>query len=215
MLNVDAFPFGTFVDASKNARAPAMADVAPQPSDPTHVAGLNSTWTVWHVRKDYTVVDLDSFSTVRGFWGRCDGLGGPHAWKTPCNLAVFRDGVRPLWEDPANDGGATATLCVARKRAAEWPALWTELMMCLVGETHDDADVVLGLLVGLRPGGIRANVWLRRASDAVYARIAAVLATAAGRGLSGPGVVEVRSHASLKGRQAHKVRPLASVPCRG
>lgn len=45
------------------------------------------------------------FSTVEGFWVCYCHLARPSALPSPTDLHLFKDGIRPLWEDSANCNG--------------------------------------------------------------------------------------------------------------
>lgn len=166
---------------------------APAPdlsSGPHH---LQNQWTVWeHVEvksKNASAAynagmkQLLSFTTVEDFWrwfnnypkpsqiffdGRNKKMlmreGEPEG-KCINSLSVFKKGIRPEWEDPANRSGAE--WCLRRvSDLATLDGYWENLMLGVIGETMDNDDEICGLrVVDKSKNGrcdFRVELWLRR-----------------------------------------------------
>lgn len=55
---------------------------------------------------DQNLKIVASFDTVQSFWSVYTHLVRPNDLTGHCDLHVFKSGIKPLWEDPANrDGG--------------------------------------------------------------------------------------------------------------
>jgi len=91
--------------------------------------------------------------------------------------SLFRDDVRPVWEDPSNVGGVTLTLR-GTTRDMNAAQLWADLVMdCVRGA---EADGVVGVQIVQKPSRgtmlfLRAEVWVRANAD--LTRVHAWLAT--------------------------------------
>lgn len=97
------------------------------------------------------------------------------AGKPVTGVSLFREGVRPEWEDPANAGGTTLALRSMLSPAQAGDA-WATLCAGAAGETL--GEDVLGVVVAQKRNSRQAcllkfEVWLRRGSDA--ARITRLL----------------------------------------
>lgn len=112
---------------------------------------------------------LGRFDTVEGFWQLFSVIARAEAVPGSADVMLFRDGIRPLWEDPANKGGGKWTL---RMRKGGAGAVWEELVLALVGETLDATADVTGASLSIRHNDLSLSVWHRTAdSDAVMARL--------------------------------------------
>lgn len=80
--------------------------------------------------------------------------------------SLFRDGIRPEWEHPANEGGVTLFFRSVLT-SAQAVQLWTDLVVeCVRGAVPDG---VVGVLVSKRPANngnvfIKSEVWTRGGS---------------------------------------------------
>ena len=79
----------------------------------------------------------------------CLGLGS--------DLAVFRAGLTPDWEDKGNIGGGRL---VVRRERGELDESWLAVLFCLIGEHAGAADQVNGVVASVRSNGDRVAVWL-------------------------------------------------------
>ena len=67
---------------------------------------------------------LGSFSSVQEFWALYSHIHGPNELPKDTTLHVFKQGIKPVWEDTSNKSGGK---CVARLpkglSARGWEAL--------------------------------------------------------------------------------------------
>ncbi|CAM0872388.1 unnamed protein product [Alopecurus aequalis] len=102
------------------------------------------------------------FSTVESFWVCYCHLARPSALPSPTDLHLFKEGVRPLWEDPANRNGGK---WIIRFKKAVSGRFWEDLVLVLVGDQLDYSDDVCGLVLSCRFNEDILSVWNRNASD--------------------------------------------------
>uniref|UniRef100_A0AC34FYJ1 EIF-4F 25 kDa subunit n=1 Tax=Panagrolaimus sp. ES5 TaxID=591445 RepID=A0AC34FYJ1_9BILA len=76
---------------------------------------------------------------------------------------LFREGIKPMWEDPSNiKGGRWLTQIERTKRAERLDNCWLELMMALVGEQFSNlGSNVCGAVVNVRQKGDKVALWTR------------------------------------------------------
>ncbi|TIB78288.1 hypothetical protein E3Q23_00831 [Wallemia mellicola] len=104
---------------------------------------------------------IQEMKTVEDFcrvWNWCKP---PSKLERHSNYHFFKDGIKPLWEDPANSHGGKWVIIV---RNSHWllDRCWSWLVMGLVGEEIDDDDLITGAVVSTRPRGDRIQVWTRQ-----------------------------------------------------
>lgn len=76
---------------------------------------------------------------------------------------LFKQGVRPEWEDEQNMNGGKWAYQFKDKRAVAIDDLWLHVMLAAIGETleADDVKEVMGVVVNVRRGFFRIGVWTR------------------------------------------------------
>eukprot|EP00275_Glaucocystis_incrassata_P000364 EC118935.1.p1 GENE.EC118935.1~~EC118935.1.p1 ORF type:complete len:150 (+),score=8.64 EC118935.1:51-452(+) len=81
------------------------------------------------------------------------------------NLHLFKDGIKPMWEDPGNRRGGKLVLTVKVTEKGSLDKYWEDLVLALVGETLDPADEVCGAVVSIRKQVFRIALWHRDATN--------------------------------------------------
>lgn len=76
---------------------------------------------------------------------------------------LFKEGVRPEWEDPQNKHGGKWSYQYKDKRNVDIDSLWLHVMLAAIGETLEEEDdgEVMGVVVNVRKGFYRIGVWTR------------------------------------------------------
>lgn len=127
---------------------------------------LNSTWSIWAQKKPKVPTGnwhegtscVGSFNTIEGFWAMYSHLVRPDALGTSISLMVFRDGIKPLWEDPENKAGGRF---VTRIRKTGSQVIWETLLLSLIGEFLEDSTEFTGIVLGVRYHEISLALWTR------------------------------------------------------
>ncbi|KAJ0480580.1 putative translation Initiation factor eIF-4e, eukaryotic translation initiation factor 4E (eIF-4E) [Helianthus annuus] len=96
------------------------------------------------------------FSTVEGFWVCYCHLARPSSLPSPTDLHLFKQGIRPLWEDAANCNGGKWIIRFKRL---------SQDVLALVGDQLDYSDNICGIVLSIRFNEDILSVWNRNASD--------------------------------------------------
>ncbi|KAG8942799.1 hypothetical protein FRC04_003494 [Tulasnella sp. 424] len=107
---------------------------------------------------------VGDFNTVEDFCRLFNWLKPPSQLEKNSNYHLFKDGIKPMWEDPANAQGGKWVLTM-RSNPELVDRCWTWLTMALVGEELDERDEVCGAVVSLRAKIDRIQLWLRTKDD--------------------------------------------------
>jgi len=148
---------------------------------------LGDQWTLWldnggvrRTKEDYEkgTVEVRTVKTAREFWKCWNQLArlmaplrqrserderGVEATEK-CNICVFRKGIRPSWEDPANTSGGSWTLKVPRSVS---DSVATTVVCEVIGGQVPIKPVVpgeepiCGVFIRVRPNVIAIDVWNR------------------------------------------------------
>lgn len=85
-----------------------------------------------------------------------------------CDYSMFKQGIRPMWEDNQNKAGGRWLINLEKKqRATDLDNFWLEILLCMIGEAFDEySDDVCGAVVNIRPKGDKLGVWTSNADSA-------------------------------------------------
>ncbi|XP_021679986.2 eukaryotic translation initiation factor NCBP isoform X2 [Hevea brasiliensis] len=99
---------------------------------------------------------------VEGFWVCYCHLARPSSLPSPTDLHLFKEGIRPLWEDSANSNGGK---WIIRFKKVVSGRFWEDLVLALVGDQLDYSDNVCGAVLSIRFNEDILSIWNRNASD--------------------------------------------------
>ncbi|KAG0196417.1 hypothetical protein BGX28_010180 [Mortierella sp. GBA30] len=105
--------------------------------------------------------DLGTFTTVELFARYFNWIQKPHKIENSANYHLFKDGIKPMWEDPANTNGGRWIITLVNKNAELLDRCWMELAYALVGEQLDVGDDICGAVLSRRQKADRLAVWVR------------------------------------------------------
>lgn len=85
---------------------------------------------------------------------------------------LFKQGVRPEWEDPQNKHGGKWSYSFKEKRNCDINDIWLHTMLAAIGETLEDEEdgEVMGVVVNVRKAFFRIGVWTRTIGKSIPGR---------------------------------------------
>jgi len=96
-----------------------------------------------------------SYESFRNIWRQlCDGCGEP---PVNTNIRVFRDGLKPLWEDPANVDGGKFVICIGAKDGGIEKFL--AMVSALIANDLSDKELLNGAVLSSRTWGHTLSLW--------------------------------------------------------
>ncbi|TYZ62772.1 hypothetical protein PybrP1_008448 [[Pythium] brassicae (nom. inval.)] len=134
---------------------------------------LQNRWVLWydnpkkrHASESWedNLKNVYAFSTVEDFWCLYNNILVPTKLAIGSNYHLFKEGIRPMWEDPINAKGGKWIFTNARSRKARLDECWLHVMLSLIGETLEDDDDVCGAVVSVRKAQDRIAIWSATAS---------------------------------------------------
>mmetsp|Transcript_95592 Transcript_95592/g.117105 ORF Transcript_95592/g.117105 Transcript_95592/m.117105 type:complete len:232 (+) Transcript_95592:49-744(+) len=155
---------------------------------------LKDTWVLWEQAvasggSSYheQMKDIVSFKTAQEFWSIWNGVPQPSELldnkritrdngggsQTAIDaIMIFKEGVRPEWEDPLNaSGGHFQVQLKPNMGGAQIDEYWNNIVLGMVGGTIDPYDMITGVrlvdkLSGAKAAGIlRIELWFTRYED--------------------------------------------------
>ncbi|KIL64875.1 hypothetical protein M378DRAFT_162733 [Amanita muscaria Koide BX008] len=134
---------------------PATATIAPNSS-------VGSSFPPPDNSADYEagLTVIGEFNTVESFCRYFNWLKPPSKLERNSNYHIFKSGIKPMWEDPANASGGKWVLTM-KNNPELLNRCWNWLAMALVGEQLEEGDDICGAVVSLRSKVDRIQVWTR------------------------------------------------------
>jgi len=158
---------------------------------------LRYTWTIWeqvaqnpqNKTQEYSDAThrVASFATVKGFWKYWNHLPQPSelldgkkfvreadgSRNIVDALMVFREGIKPEWEDPTNPtGGHFQFQLPASLGGGPIDEKWNNIILGMVGGSIEPAEMITGvrlvdkLVLKSRNPAVRLEVWFSNMEDA-------------------------------------------------
>jgi len=132
---------------------------------------LQNTWSLWFFKNEKgnqwkdNLRLVTSFSTVEDFWAIYNHIQLSSKLPTGCDYMLFKQGIEPMWEDVQNrEGGRWLLTTDKKKRAQDLDRVWLETLLCLIGESFDDAsEDICGACVQIRQKADKVAIWTTNA----------------------------------------------------
>jgi len=111
---------------------------------------------------DQNLKQIATFDTVEQFWRIYSHIARPGDLQGQFDFHLFKEGIKPMWEDEANvDGGKW----IVRLRKGLAPRCWENLILAILGEQFMVGEEICGAVVSVRFQEDIISVWNRTAKD--------------------------------------------------
>jgi len=108
---------------------------------------------------------IATFNTVEGFWRVYGHLVRPSEIPYLTDVHLFRESIRPVWEDPANRRGGKLVIKV-RKSGGLGSRYWEMLLLAMIGEQFAElGNEVCGAVISVRHNEDVISVWTRNSDN--------------------------------------------------
>jgi translation initiation factor 4E len=111
-----------------------------------------------------SIKTIQTVHTVEEFWETYNYLKRPNDLASTTDYHFFREGVKPTWEDPANEKGGKWIIRLPKGLASRY---WEEVVLALIGGQFQgvpDGEIT-GLVVSIRYSEDILGVWNRNSLD--------------------------------------------------
>jgi len=136
---------------------------------------LENKWTFWYDRRpqsnkrmpgekeqyESNLRPVGTVGSVEDFWRYYNHLMKPSRLDSNANYHFFKDGIKPMWEDPANSNGGKWIVQFKGPEKHTLDVFWENLLLGMIGETIDVGDEICGCVVSKRKAGDKIAVWNR------------------------------------------------------
>ncbi|KAJ3028829.1 UNVERIFIED_CONTAM: Eukaryotic translation initiation factor 4E type 2 [Siphonaria sp. JEL0065] len=129
------------------------ADLATSATSTTAAASTNINYSD-------AITKLSTFGTVEEFWAGYSHLKRPHELLPASDLFLFKDGLRPTWEDQPTGGK-----WIVRLKKGLASRYWENLVLALIGEQFEVGNEICGAVISLRHQEDILSVWNKTADS--------------------------------------------------
>jgi len=143
------------------------------PWDPNVRHPLRIGWTLWYEyhlssgkrpgnsQWGENMKQVFSFNSVEDFWRLFNNVSPPSQLQLGCSYNLFKNGIEPKWEDPANAKGGKWTIIVQKTKGL-LDKMWLWLILACIGEVlEEEDDQVCGAVVNVRSKQDKLCLWTR------------------------------------------------------
>jgi len=99
---------------------------------------------------------IGTFNSVQTFWQYWNNFMDV-TFPDDSNIRLFKNNIKPMWEDPANIRGGQISLWSPKK---DTPRLWLDLVLSVIGEQFEHGYSLCGVVLSTRPQKDRITVWV-------------------------------------------------------
>ncbi|AAS51732.2 ADL188Cp [Eremothecium gossypii ATCC 10895] len=142
---------------------------------------LNSKWTLWYTKPPVgdneswsdLLRPVTSFTTVEEFWAIQNAIPKPRELPLKSDYHLFRNDIRPEWEDEANSRGGKWSFQF-KVRNPPIDDLWLRALLAVIGESIDeDESEINGVVINVRRSGFKIGLWTKSVRQAPLSKVGA------------------------------------------
>jgi len=128
-------------------------------------APLKHSWTFWYFDNDRTLSwsaaqkNICTIHTAEDFWCLVKYFVPPSKLGKGCDYSLFREGVIPMWEDPANKDGGRWMFLLKSADKDYLDQCWIDLCLMLISESCFRSDQIRGIVISNRHKFCKLSIW--------------------------------------------------------
>eukprot|EP01135_Chromosphaera_perkinsii_P004500 Nk52_evm24s284 gene=Nk52_evmTU24s284 len=146
---------------------------------------LQNRWTFWYDFQDRktnthmwaaSLKQVYTVGTVEDFWAVYNNIAPAGKLVAGASYHLFKEGVEPKWEDPANEKGGKWLLAVRKGKDGQGgnptlDDLWLNALLAMIGENLNDQGEICGAVLAIRRQQDKLALWTRTTNEVVCKRV--------------------------------------------
>lgn len=124
-----------------------------------------NSWTMWYCRHldrskswEDCLLLIATVKYVESFWSMYNHIQQPSCLSRGANYYFFKEGIKPMWEDPKNVNGGRWLITIDKSI----DHYWKELLVAMVGEQFIGLEeCICGATLSIRQSGNRIALWTK------------------------------------------------------
>ena len=113
--------------------------------------------------------EVFTFGTIEEFWRMYNNTYTISEVISNTDYLIFKKGVRPEWEDPANKNGGkwVVTLPIEDDMEEECDRAWLQILLYVIGGlfSKEERDTINGMIFSIRDKHLRISLWCNNSTD--------------------------------------------------
>ncbi|CAO3682340.1 unnamed protein product [Rhizopus stolonifer] len=105
---------------------------------------------------------IATFKTVEEFWAVYSHLRRPSELPNISDYHLFKQGVRPVWEDDVNINGGKWIVRIKKGLASRY---WELLVLAIIGDQFEVDDEICGAVLSIRGSEDIISLWNKTSSN--------------------------------------------------
>ncbi|KAG0088607.1 Eukaryotic translation initiation factor 4E type 2 [Podila epicladia] len=132
---------------------------------------LRFNWVFWFMHRspgskilnyESSMKKVATFGSIEDFWGVYSHLKRPHELPNVSDYHLFKQGVRPVWEDSTNINGGKWIVRLKKGLASRY---WENLIMAVIGDQFEVGSEICGIVLSIRGGEDILSIWNQSAHE--------------------------------------------------
>ncbi|KAG6609244.1 eukaryotic initiation factor 4e [Phytophthora cinnamomi] len=134
---------------------------------------IQNMYSFWYIKRstgnkavsesyEKSIKGLGDFKTVQDFWKIYNHLVRPNDLPNTMDYHLFKTGIKPMWEDPANRRGGKWMVRLRKGIASRY---WEDLVLAIIGEQFDVGNEICGAVISIRYNEDIISLWNRNADN--------------------------------------------------
>eukprot|EP01095_Lingulamoeba_sp_RSL-Kostka_P006177 TRINITY_DN1918_c0_g1_i2.p1 TRINITY_DN1918_c0_g1~~TRINITY_DN1918_c0_g1_i2.p1 ORF type:complete len:316 (+),score=78.40 TRINITY_DN1918_c0_g1_i2:56-1003(+) len=132
---------------------------------------LHNKWTFWFNKRynnsstknnfPSNLQEIGTMSTIEDFWCFFNHLLPPSRLSLNTSYYFFKNGIKPMWEDPENLNGGKWVFSLRNN----FDKIWEDILIYLIGETICNSEKICGFEFSKRKNYDRFCLWLKQCNE--------------------------------------------------
>ncbi|KAF9277643.1 Eukaryotic translation initiation factor 4E type 2 [Mortierella alpina] len=132
---------------------------------------LHFNWVFWFMHRtpgskilnyESSMKKIATFGSIEDFWAVYSHLRRPHELPNVSDYHLFKQGVRPVWEDAMNINGGKWIVRLKKGLASRY---WENLVMAVIGDQFDVGSEICGIVLSIRGAEDILSIWNQSAHE--------------------------------------------------
>jgi translation initiation factor 4E len=104
---------------------------------------------------------LNTFDSIDEMWATLNSVGRAAQLPKGSRFYIFKKGVQPLWEDPANAGGHLISIehPIANAKKPKISDRWIDIVLSVLGESIVNSELINGVEFTVRKETYNIALW--------------------------------------------------------
>lgn len=142
---------------------------------------LSEKWKLWYdcPNKKITnnnwienIKEIGTLSSLEDFWGIYNNIIKTSSLSYGSNYYLFKDGIKPMWEDPSNKNGGKWSIQFKKNINIDLDNIWLIIMLHSLGnifcdDTNNYNTEITGLIINIRKYQDKINIWLQNKNNTI------------------------------------------------